>query len=85
MLVVKVELWPGGDESQKKELGTAWISNDGTGTTVMGNYDYVVIGQRRILKHGRGKVRGFPRARKNVWDLLRLVLKDRDEKINPST
>lgn len=27
MLVIKVEVWPGGDESCKKEIGTATIEN----------------------------------------------------------
>ena len=39
MLVVKVELWPGGDRSRSKTLGSGVIANDGTGDTKIGNYD----------------------------------------------
>lgn len=39
MVVVKIELWPHGDESQMRPLGRIDIANDGTGTVALGNYD----------------------------------------------
>ncbi len=38
MIVVKVELWPHGDESQSRTLGIVKITNDGTGNETTGNY-----------------------------------------------
>lgn len=71
MLVVTIELWPRGDESRKRHLGTARIVNDGTGTADSGNY------RVELSKWGRpksvwrqGTVRGFPRRRRGPWDLL---------------
>lgn len=39
MVVVKIELWPHGDESKARPLGVMHIINDGTGTVEAGNYD----------------------------------------------
>lgn len=39
MLVVKVELWPFGDENKKEDLGKVIFYNDGTGTTELANYN----------------------------------------------
>lgn len=42
MLVVKVEIWPHGDESAATTLDTVYIGNDGTGggeSSAVGNYD----------------------------------------------
>lgn len=69
MLVVKVELWPFGDESRMKELARGFIWNDATGTSTRGNYQFV-------LKDGRGRkwktgtVTDFPRTKLLGWDLL---------------
>jgi hypothetical protein len=38
MVVVKIELWPHGDESKKRMLGQMNIINEGTGDVVFGNY-----------------------------------------------
>lgn len=38
MIVVRIELWPHGDESSSKPLGVLVISNDGTGNQQLGNY-----------------------------------------------
>lgn len=38
MLVVRIELWPLGDESQARTVALARIWNDGTGDTYTGNY-----------------------------------------------
>lgn len=39
MVVVRIELWPGGDESKARSLGTATITNNASGNDVNGNYD----------------------------------------------
>ena len=62
MVVVKIELWPGGYETNKRDLGTILIANDGTGTSTIGNYDVRVMSRGkkpRILKTGR--VEGYKR------------------------
>ena len=38
MVVVKIELWPGGDESKCRTIGIAKIANDCTGDSERGNY-----------------------------------------------
>ena len=66
MVVVKIEMWPHGDESKAYGLGVVHIANDGTGDTGKGNYDIEV-------KHGgiffekpgnwkTGRVTGFIRT-----------------------
>lgn len=85
MIVVKVELWPGGDESNKRDLGTAHIwckSADGK------NNEYGEYGVK-LLKGAEysndpggvwrsGKVSIFPRTSKSFgpWELLALALED---------
>lgn len=38
MIVIKVELWPLGVESKAREIGRAYIANDGAGSTERGDY-----------------------------------------------
>ncbi len=52
MIVVRIELWPGGKESAKKTIGEITIVNDLTGTGEKGNY-------RCVLGHA-GRYRGMP-------------------------
>lgn len=40
MIVVRLELWKGGDSRQKELLGVGIISNDGTGGDSIGNYTF---------------------------------------------
>ena len=97
MLVVRVELWPVGDESKKTLIGTAIIGNDGTGTHEVGNY-HVLLGKKnesdpkRILGYQTarwksGRVEGFLRNKLGIWDLiyrgLGVVLTGRAELIQP--
>lgn len=42
MIVVKLELWPCGDESRATEIGRTYIANDGTGTLERGDYKVAV-------------------------------------------
>src|SRR5262245_34111022 len=73
MIVVKVELWPGGSEARKRSLGIAFIVNDGTGTKALGNYN-VMLGKMRDATQAYriGKLKGWPR-RGSPWNLLMLA------------
>lgn len=77
MILIKVELWPGGDANLKRDLGQALIYNDGRGTLESGDY------QVRLYKWGKsksvwktGSVKDFPRKRLGPWDLLYRALKE---------
>lgn len=77
MIVIKVELWPLGDETRKKDLGTAHISNDGTGSDGTGNYKVRLLkGALYSKKPGTlwksGSVKGFDRKRDTPWRLVML-------------
>jgi hypothetical protein len=79
VIVVKVEMWPGGDESRAYELGSAVIVNDGKGTPDRGNYTagfHRGAGKatRRTTKFG--EVKDFPRKSLNVWHLIARCLKE---------
>jgi len=80
MIVVKVELWPSGDESRKQDLGTAQIFN-------LSNLAEVSAYGVRLLKgaayskrpgqaYKEGRVEAFPRTDKRwgPWELLALAL-----------
>ena len=64
MVVVTVEIWPFGDESQKQHLGTVNISNNGTGDSRTGNYSVVLLRPTKDgVSIGSGTtVRGHERA-----------------------
>lgn len=68
MLKVTIELIPaqGGD---RKVIATAHINNDGTGTTVKGNYTAVFYNDRGVMV-ANSKVRGFDRIGEGPWLLL---------------
>ena len=38
MIVVNIEVWPGGDREKMRYIGTMVIANDGSGDKVRGNY-----------------------------------------------
>jgi hypothetical protein len=70
MIVIKVELWPLGDESAKREIASGKIWNDGTGDHSTGNYDAEFTelhpeGSLNWVSH----VEEFPRVN-GVLDLL---------------
>jgi len=73
MVVIKIELWPHGKESRKKILGIGVITNDGTGSTKIGNYTYNF--RTGDATYMCGTVTGFPRLIKNAWDLIEESLK----------
>jgi hypothetical protein len=73
MLVIRIELWPLGNEQKKRELGLAHIVNDGSGTGDVGNYDVRLFKSPEYAKSAgtwKGRVDGFPRRRLGPWDLL---------------
>lgn len=43
MVVVKIELWPGGSESDAREIGRMEITNDGSGTEDIGSYSVALL------------------------------------------
>lgn len=81
MLVVRIELWPKGDESKKMVLGIGTIANDGQLSFSkddpkgeLGNYNVVLHkAEAYAAKPGiwkKGKILGFPRLTLGPWDLL---------------
>ncbi len=75
MIVVRVELWPGGRASKSRELMRMHITNDGTasdgtGDSSRGNYyvDLFRKGSHRVQRIGR--VEDFPRRSYHVGRLL---------------
>jgi hypothetical protein len=93
VIVITVELWPGGLELGKETLGVAVIANDGHGTPDIADYD-VWLGKRghddphrliRTKSHQwkTGRVAGFPRQRLGAWDLLyralHQIVRDRNQ------
>lgn len=75
MLVVTIELWPRGFETNKQTIGKMYIANDGTGTLTQGNYDAIIKKRGTNTTWKIGRIEGFPRKRLGPWYLLyRLLL-----------
>ena len=84
MIVVKIELWPGGFEERKRELGRTYIYNDGKGTARQGNYEVRVCRKNKEaaydlkpleLREGKkctrtARVENWPRKSYNIWRLI---------------
>lgn len=77
MIVINIELWPGGDSKKAKTLSAGVIVNDGTGNATLGNYDAVfctkdtgVKYKTRIENHYRGT---------DVLELLKKVVNSMEE------
>ena len=78
MLVVKIELWPFGDERAKREIGRSYIINRGDGDLTTGNYDAFVCRRGQTAKGAymrTGEVVGFKRQSYNVWRLVLRALR----------
>ena len=90
MLVVKIEMWPGGNEGKAYLLSQGVIANDGKGSVTLGsvtlgNYDVNLMkaprfgGDKKPRISGkswrRGRVEGFDRNL-SEWELLRRALED---------
>lgn len=86
MIVVKVEMWPKGDESRAREIGRTYIFNAG-GTLTSGNYEVRVSRRAKVFKHEprkvlsgegfarTGCVQNYPRLSYNIWRLVIRALK----------
>jgi len=75
VIVIKIEMWPGGDEKKAFPLASGIIFNDATGTPESGNY----VGELRDKSGRRWRkvcVQAFPRRRLMAWDLLYRILKE---------
>jgi hypothetical protein len=75
VLVVRVFLWPGGDESAEEEIALGTIINDGTGLMVSGNYkvsfaEGTALDARADASIVEGRVKGFSRLKEGPWQLL---------------
>ncbi len=84
MIVVRVEIWPGGNRDRRRHLGTAAITNNACGTETRGSYvaRFFVAGKRKKTWHVTN-VNGFPRTRLLAWDLLFRALRNVCGKRNP--
>ena len=76
MLVVKIELWPGGDEKRCREIGRMRIINQG-GTASAERGDYSIHLMRKgttDTMQRTGEVLDYPRLSYPVWKLVRRAL-----------
>ena len=74
MIVVKIELWPGGLEAGKQEIGRAEISNTGElGNGPVGNYEIRLMKSAKYASRPgiwkKGRLNGFVRER-GPYDLV---------------
>lgn len=79
MIIVRVFMKPKGIGPERL-MSEAYLSNDCRGTRSTGDYDVTVStvshsGTGRLTTWRTGKVRGFPRLRLGVWDLLYRALR----------
>ena len=78
MIRITVELISANGAERDRVLGVAEIANEGTGTREVANYRVSL--SKWAPKQGetwkRGEVRGFPRLRLGVWDLLYCALRE---------
>lgn len=82
MIVIKVELWPGGNEARAQEIARGRIANDGTGTLASGNYRAAFTSEVSADRYLRkADIQNFPRRRKNVWELIRRALEAANERM----
>lgn len=80
MIVVKLELWPGGDKDRAIDLGSAAISNE-SDLAEISTYSVRIFKGAAYSKYPgdvwrRGEVKKFPRRdqRWGPWELLALAL-----------
>jgi hypothetical protein len=79
MLVIKIEMWPGGDQSRAYPHGEIRITNISEGAqrsaaSLVGDYLVELFKSPKLAKAPgvwkRATVRGFPRRRLGTYDLL---------------
>lgn len=76
MIKVTVELISAIHPSRNRVLGVATITNDGTGTETIGNYDVSLSKAGGVQEWRGGRVEGFKRLRLGGWDLLYRALRN---------
>ena len=91
MLVLKIEMWPNGDESKAYEHSRAYISNDARTTLktrgTHGSYTVRFMqscryNPKKVWKQGRAE--NIHRTRRGLWDILYVALRSIGmEKRNP--
>jgi len=86
MIVVKIEMWPKGNESKAREIGRSYIYNNG-GSMTRGNYEARVCRKAKKFKHEprkvisgegfarTGSVSNYPRLSYNIWRLVLQALR----------
>lgn len=74
MIVIKIELWPMGFESMKKEIGRMLIDNQG-GTDTRGDYRVRVLRKGTTKVQREGTVENYPRKSYSIWRLVFRALK----------
>jgi len=70
VIVVTVDLVSARGPSRDRRLGTLNLTNDGTGSKTMGNYDAAFFGPSGGLGK-RGHVAGHQREAVSIWNLVR--------------
>lgn len=77
MLVIKMELWPYGQEDKKQLLGQMIIANDGmSNSPERGNYYNKIVEDNHAvgLPLKEVEVKGFERLNNSSWQLLQQFL-----------
>lgn len=77
MLVIKIELWPGGFEANKKTLATATIANSGLVKDEQGNLDALGLANYEGVfrdAFGTHYLRSQHKRKDSAWLLLRNFL-----------
>lgn len=69
VIVVYLEIWPGGDKSKAQRIGTGIIGLV-SGTQARGNYATYFSTRDGKREWKRGEVYDFPRKRLLAWDLV---------------
>jgi hypothetical protein len=75
MIHVRIEMWPLGDQSEARHMGTIEIANDGTGTREEGNYKVRLSRMDSPTRAWKSlAIKGFNRVTRGPHDLLLLAL-----------
>jgi hypothetical protein len=75
MIHVRIEMWPLGDQSKARHMGTIEIANDGTGTREEGNYKVRLSRMDSPTRAWKSlAIKGFNRVTRGPHDLLLLAL-----------
>lgn len=82
MLVIKLELWPAGNEAKARVIGTAVITNQVAATVAsggeLGDYECELRGGTATgnpeYLWKRVSLQGFNRKTRGMWDMLYLLL-----------